>query len=134
MTIEYKNKKGNEVNVKLEIPSASKVKWNLNSDTNSNTTDVLPVIQGVPVPKSLNIICSASELPCAVPGCPNQAEHWHHVKHQKKIKGKDHQKHVLALTAKQIPICKPHHHLIHSGKYDGPSLRKMKGYTPSDFD
>ena len=134
LTIEYKNKKGNEVNVKLEIPSASKVKWNLNSDTNSNTTDVLPVIQGVPVPKSLNIVCSASELPCAVPGCPNQAEHWHHVKHQKKIKGKDHQKHVLALTAKQIPVCKPHHHLIHSGKYDGPSLRKMKGYTPSDFD
>ena len=134
LTIEYKNKKGSEVNVKIEIPSASKVKWNLNSGTNSNTTDVLPVIQGVPVPKSLNIVCSASELPCAVPGCPNQAEHWHHVKHQKKIKGKDHQKHVLALTAKQIPVCKPHHHLIHSGKYDGPSLRKMKGYTPSDFD
>lgn len=122
-----------EISVKLEIPKTSKVEWNLNSSTNSNTTDILSVIQGVPVPKSLNIICSASELPCAVPGCPNQAEHWHHVKHQKKIKGKDRQKIVLALTAKQIPVCRAHHYLIHSGKYDGPSLRKMKGYTPSDF-
>ncbi|NNE32679.1 MAG: hypothetical protein HKN40_09940 [Winogradskyella sp.] len=134
LTIVYTNKKKNEVTVKLEIPRASKVEWNLNSNTNSNTTDILPIIQGVPVPRSLNIVCSASELPCAVPGCPNQAEHWHHVKHQKKVKGKDRQKIVLALTAKQIPVCKSHHHLIHSGKYDGPSLRKMKGYTPSDFD
>jgi hypothetical protein len=38
------------------------------------------------------------------------------------------------LTAKQIPVCAQHHHLIHSGKYDGPSLRKMKGYTLSNFD
>ena len=53
---------------------------------------------------------------------------------KKKIKGKDHQKIILALTAKQIPVCKSHHHLIHSGKYDGPSLRKMKGYTLSDLD
>jgi hypothetical protein len=134
LTIEYTNKKKKKISVKLEIPKTSKVKWNLNSSTDSNTTDILPVIQGVPVPKTLNIVCSASELPCAVPGCPNQAEHWHHVKHQKKIKGKDHQKIVLALTAKQIPVCKSHHHLIHSGKYDGPSLRKMKGYSLSDFD
>ena len=134
LTIEYKNKKNKELSVKLEIPSASKVSWNLNSKIDSNTRDVLPVIQGVPVPKSLNIICSASDLPCAVPGCPNQAEHWYHVKHQKKIKVKDHLKVILALTAKQIPVCTPHHYLIHSGKYDGPSLRKMEGYTISDFD
>lgn len=133
LTIVYTNKKRKEINIKLEIPKTSKVEWNLNSSTNSNTIDILPVIQGVPVPKSLNIVCSASELPCAVPGCPNQAEHWHHVKHKKKIKGKGHQKIVLALTAKQIPVCKSHHHLIHSGKYDGPSLRKMKGYTLSDL-
>jgi hypothetical protein len=23
--------------------------------------------------------------------------------------------------------------MVHSGKYDGPSLRKLLGYTPSDF-
>jgi len=134
LTIAYKNKKKNEISVKFEIPKTSKAEWNLNSSINSNTSDVLPVIQGVPVPKSLNIVCSASELPCAVPGCPNQAAHWHHLKHQRKIKSKNHQKNVLALTAKQIPVCKSHHSLIHSGKYDGQSLRKMKGYTISDFD
>ena len=134
LTIVYKNKKNKELSVEFIIPKASEVSWNLNSNIDSNTRDVLPVIQGVPVPKSLNIICSASELPCAVPGCPNQAKHWHHVKHQKKIKGKDYLKAILASTAKQIPVCAPHHYLIHSGKYDGPSLRKMKGYTPSDFD
>jgi hypothetical protein len=135
LTIIYKNKKNKELSVKLEIPNASKVSWNLNSDTDCNTRDILPVIQGVPIPRSLDLICSASELSCTVPGCPNQARHWHYVKHQKKVKAKDHQKKIiLALTAKQIPVCTPHHHLIHSGKYDGPSLRKMKGYTLSDFD
>lgn len=134
LTIKYKNKKNKELTVKFEVPGASKVKWNLSSSTDSNTRDVLPVIQGVPVPRSLDIICSASELSCSVPGCPNQAKHWHHVKHQKKVKGKGHVKRLLALTAKQIPVCEPHHYLIHSGKYDGPSLRKMQGYTLSDFD
>ena len=91
-------------------------------------------IQGVPIPRSLDIVCSVSDLSCAVPGCPNQAEHWHHVKHQKKVKAKDHHKILLASTAKQIPVCTPHHRLIHAGKYDGPSLRKMRGYILSDFD
>ena len=134
LTIQYTNKKKKEVIIQLNIPSYSTVKWNLNSNTNSNAVDVLPSIQGVSIPKTLNIICSASELSCAIPGCVNQAEHWHHVKHQKKMKGKDRQKHLLALTAKRIPVCKPHHHLIHSGKYDGPSLKKMKGYALFNFD
>lgn len=38
------------------------------------------------------------------------------------------------MAAKQIPICKRHHNLIHLGKYDGPSLRKLKGFTPEDFE
>lgn len=134
LTIVYKNKKNKELSVKFEIPSVSNVSWNLNSGKDSNTRDVLPVIQGVPVPRSLSIACSVFEFSCAVPNCPNQAKYWHYVKHQKKIKGKDHLKRILALTAKQIPVCAPHHYLIHSGKYDGPSLRKMKGYSLSDFD
>merc|ERR1711862_263100 len=75
LIIKYKNKKNKELTVKFEVPNASKVKWNLNSSTDSNTRDVLPVIQGVPLPRSLNLVCSASELPCAVPGCLNQAKH-----------------------------------------------------------
>jgi hypothetical protein len=32
-----------------------------------------------------------------------------------------------------VPLCLSHHQLVHSGKYDGPSIRKLPGYTPSDF-
>jgi len=56
------------------------------------------------------------------------------VKHRKRIKGSHSQRAIYAYTAKQIPLCKNHHLLVHAGKYDGPSLRKLPGYTPSDFD
>jgi hypothetical protein len=134
LTIKYKNKSGKELSVSFDTPNSARVSWNISSKSYTKISDVLPIIQGAPVPRSLNIMCSASELPCSVPNCPNQAEHWHHVKHQKKVKVKDRQKTILALTAKQIPVCTLHHKLIHSGKYDGPSLRKMLGYTLSDFD
>ena len=134
MTIVYKNKSGKELSVFFDTPKSDKVSWNISTKSYNKISDVLPIIQGVPVPRSLNTVCSATELSCSVPNCPNQAEHWHHVKHQKKIKAKDRQKLIAALTAKQIPVCTLHHKLIHSGKYDGPSLRKMFGYTLSDFD
>ena len=52
---------------------------------------------------------------------------------KKKIKGTERKKIITAYTAKQIPVCKAHHTLIHNGKYDGPSLKKLRGYTPNDF-
>jgi predicted HNH restriction endonuclease len=94
---------------------------------------LFPVIQGNPIPKTLTLACSASDLPCGIPNCPNMAGDWHHVKHQKKIKGTERKKIITAYTAKQIPVCKAHHTLIHNGKYDGPSLKKLRGYTPSDL-
>jgi hypothetical protein len=51
----------------------------------------------------------------------------------KKYKGSDVKRKLLSYTAKQIPICSAHHNLIHSGKYDGPSLRKIQGFVPEDF-
>jgi hypothetical protein len=78
-------------------------------------------------------VCSASELDCCIPNCPNKASDWHHIKHRKKYKGSNYTNKLLSYTAKQIPVCKIHHQLIHSGKYDGPSLRKMKGFVPQDF-
>ena len=44
------------------------------------------------------------------------------------------QRKISAYTAKQIPLCLFHHNQVHSGKYDGPSLRKLKGYVPADFE
>jgi hypothetical protein len=105
-------------------------KLSLNGDLNY----MMVVPQGVPLPVTLNAVCSASELDCAIPNCTLKASEWHHIKHRKRIKGTRNQKSLYAYNAKQIPLCKNHHILVHSGKYDGPSLRKLPGYTPSDFD
>jgi hypothetical protein len=37
-------------------------------------------------------------------------------------------------VSKQIPLCKNHHKAVHNGTYGGPSLRKLPGFTPGDFD
>jgi len=102
--------------------------------TGQTLNDMLVIPEGVPLPVTLTAVCSAKELDCAVPNCTLKAEQWHHIKHRKKLKGNKVLKRISAYTAKQIPLCKNHHGLVHSGKYDGPSLRKLPGYTPSDFD
>jgi hypothetical protein len=89
---------------------------------------------GIPIPKTLNPVCSASDLECAIPNCVNRASQWHHIRHRKNIRSSENKRAITAFYAKQIPLCLKHHTLVHSGKYDGPSLRKLKGYTPSDFD
>ena len=38
----------------------------------------------------------------------------------------------ILIFANQIPVCREHHIEIHNGKYDGPSLRKIKGYQIED--
>lgn len=95
---------------------------------------MLTIPKGVSLPITLNAICSAEELDCAIPNCTLKAKEWHHIKHRKRIKGNSLQRSINAYVAKRIPLCLNHHNLIHSGKYDGPSIRKLPGYTPSDFD
>lgn len=90
-------------------------------------------LEGWKAPVTLSAICSAEDLECAIPNCLNQASDWHHINHRKKFKGTSSQKIKSNLFAKQIPICKAHHVSIHGGKYDGPSLRKLKGFTPESF-
>jgi retron-type reverse transcriptase len=86
------------------------------------------LISGFPVPKSMALIQSASELACSIPGCHNQASDWHHLRHKRKI-GQSGSARVLAVAfARQIPVCKRHHELIHTGKYDGVNLKKIPGY------
>ena len=83
---------------------------------------------GFAYPQTMTMVQSAKDLQCAIPACGNQAVQWHHIKHRRKIKGVGHAKaHVLA-AARQIPVCRKHHDAIHSGKYDGPSLKKLSGY------
>ena len=114
--------------IKLLMPTVGEHKFNA-----GELNYMLVVPKGVTLPITLNAICSAAELKCAIPNCTQMAKEWHHVKHRKRIKGKVLQRSINAYTAKQIPLCLDHHHLIHNGKYDGPSIRKLPGYTPSDF-
>lgn len=91
-------------------------------------------ISGISLPKPLTAICSIISLNCIIPGCDRKSDEWHYLKHYKKLKGYSiKHKNVILYTNQQIPVCKLHHKLIHLGKYDGPSLRKMKGYSPIDF-
>lgn len=131
LTIKWKHgKTGKEQQVCFLMPKPSGC-VNFKSQ---NLNEMLVQVTGVSLPQSLRAIGSIHELKCCIPNCPNQAEHWHHVKHRKKIKGHDRKRLITAYTAKQIPICKEHHVNIDKGKYDGPSLRKMKGYVPNDFE
>lgn len=117
------------VSYKFDIPKSD----GISKFKGKNIFSMLPQIQGSPIPITLGAICSASELDCAIPNCPNKAAEWHHIKHRKRIKGVDNRKKISSYTAKQIPLCLKHHVQVHGGKYDGPSLRKLSGYTPSDF-
>lgn len=122
------NRKGDKT-TKFEMPTAGgKTKFG-----DGRIDYMLATPKGVPLPTSLRAICSAKELACAIPNCTLTADEWHHVKHRKRIKGNEKNRAIFAYTAKQIPLCSNHHKLVHTGKYDGPSIRKLPGYTPSDF-
>lgn len=87
----------------------------------------LPV-EGISLPKTMTVIRDVKELECCIPGCDQKAADWHHIKHQRKVGGGGIKRAITLQTAKQLPVCKKHHTLIHSGKYNGPSLRKMPAY------
>jgi retron-type reverse transcriptase len=120
-------KNGNEI--RLLMPTVGEHKF---KDGELNYMLIIP--KSVPLPRTLSSVASAKELGCAIPNCTQKAKEWHHVKHRKRIKGNSIQRSINAYLAKQIPLCADHHHLVHNGKYDGPSIRKLPGYTPSNFD
>ena len=63
---------------------------------------------------------SKQEDCCSICGADTQIE-MHHVRKQGKSP-KGFSEVNIAMKSKQIPVCKPCHNLIHSGKYDGPKL------------
>jgi group II intron reverse transcriptase/maturase len=85
---------------------------------------------GFPHPVSRSVVNAADELQCSIPNCTKQAKHWHHIKHKRKVGGTGIQRKIVLVDAMQIAVCQEHHNSIHRGKYDGPSLRKLKGYSP----
>lgn len=115
------------------FPKVTKESYTKKLAYDPNMQDIFPKVQGRTIPLTLHAACSAFELKCSVPNCPNQGADWHHIKHRKKYSGNDSKRKLLSYTAKQIPVCELHHNLIHSGKYDGPSLRKSQGFISKDF-
>lgn len=71
-----------------------------------------------------------TKLTCAIPNCPNIAKIWYNAK-QKERKKKLFflRKRKGSVVFKQIIICVKHQTLINKGKYNGPSLKKIRGYT-----
>jgi retron-type reverse transcriptase len=130
MLVKNINKWGKESSVEFLKPKSQKVNWQRSP---KGQISALAIPFGVPIPDVLGLVCSAADLPCAIPNCPNNAKEWHQIKHRKRIKKKN-SKIFGASTAKQIAVCKQHYLLIHNGKYDGPSLRKLRGYISSDLD
>jgi hypothetical protein len=96
-------------------------------------SNLFSIFHGISIPSTLNTIRSAEELDCAIPNCTLTASRWYYIKHRKRLKSFNYKKVISSYFAKQIPVCSPHYKLVHIGLYDGPSLRKLPGYIPHDF-
>lgn len=95
---------------------------------------LLSILQGVPVPITLNAMRCVSEIDCAIPNCTLAGDRWYYIKHRKRIKSFEYKKTLSSYFAKQIPLCKSHYKLIYAGIYSGPALRKLSGYMPTFFE
>nr|UBY46107.1 hypothetical protein [Porphyridium purpureum]UBY46134.1 hypothetical protein [Porphyridium purpureum] len=77
--------------------------------------------------KTLNIVCTASNLICGIPECQNIAYSWYNFIIREKS-SKSNLNPRATRTASKIPICRSHNESIQIGKYDGPSLKRLKAY------
>lgn len=122
----YCSKSSEERTISFKMPSLA------NTGTRWSAGDVNEVTRkrdiGFAYPKTMVLVSKAQDLQCAIPDCGSQAGQWHHIKHRRKIKGEGWGHARVVATARQIPVCKHHHRLIHAGKYDGISLKKLKSY------
>lgn len=138
LTVHYKGKNGKILAIDCAIPSlegGGRFKTKAHRNAFPQTFEKALSQPGRIVPKTLHEMQSANELMCGIPNCPNKADAWHHVKHRKKAKiSTASDQNRVALFAKQIPVCKKHHEMIHKGLYNGPSLIKLKGFVAGDWD
>lgn len=126
---QYKN--GSSAIVRLFAPKVGKVRWHI--ENGGQLTDLLTIPAGVVATEISNPICSVRNCFCSIPNCLNTAIEWYTIKHRKIIKSHKAQKKSNAYIVKWIPICLKHYLSIYSGKYDGPSLRKLRGYILNTF-
>lgn len=127
ITIKIQYKNSSSAIVRLLIPRAGKMKWHTSNKGQLNNFLNLP--RGGAATEVSGVICSVKNCFCAIPNCPNVSTEWYVIKHRKIIKRYDVQKKFNTYIVKQVPLCIKHYLSIYSGKYDGPSLRKLKGYT-----
>lgn len=99
-------------------------RWNTGQINNISRNKIL----STSVPKTMTMIKSAKDLTCAIPDCGSKAAEWHHIRHQRKVGGLGVKRTLALQSARQIPVCKKHHNLIHKGAYNGPSLKKLPAY------
>lgn len=132
LTVKQKKLNGEIVELSWKTPQMTRQSWKPGTAIQGYLEEsILKALEsaGPALPKTLGAVVRAAELKCSIPNCPNKAEQWHHIKHRKRLKLTGRMKQIQELSAKQIPICKAHHLQIHKGEYDGPSLRKLPGYT-----
>ena len=110
------------------LDTRKKFRWKGNMKNINQLTREATI--GFPHPVSRSVVNEARQLECSIPKCNKQAQHWHHIKHKRKVGGTGIQRKIVLVNAKQIAVCHEHHVSIHAGKYDGPSLRKLQGYSP----
>jgi group II intron reverse transcriptase/maturase len=138
LKVQYPNSAGKILTVDCAIPTlegGGQFTTKVTAKSFPQTIEAALLLPGNLIPKTLHSLQSASELECSIPNCPNKAEEWHHIKHRRNAKiNSGAKQRQVAMFSKQIPVCKKHHDLIHSGKYNGPSLNKIKGFTAGDWD
>jgi hypothetical protein len=131
LTVPVQNSKNNR-SISFYFPTLEKLKFRWGAlDINDISRNQ---IAGFNVPKSMHLVKSAKDLKCSIPDCHNQATDWHHIRHKRKIKDSGNSRLLAVAFARQIPVCKKHHTSIHSGRYDGPSLKKILGFECDDME
>jgi RNA-directed DNA polymerase len=123
--------------IRFLIPS--KKNFIISGRWQANKTGVLEILmntlkaKGIYWPMTSSNIVTKKKETCSIPNCPNLAEVWHTVKYKKKYKKElesliKFEVEKTDLYSKRIPVCEKHHFQISSGRYGGPSLKKLSGY------
>ena len=70
--MDYKSKDGKDLSVSLLMPKSERTSF-FPDKKGMDLSSLFPIIQGNPIPKTISLVCSVSDLPCVIPQCPNKA-------------------------------------------------------------
>jgi nicotine oxidoreductase len=95
-------------------------RWNVSNDATSLPFDPLSAV--LYSAKETNILNN----PCLICGATEDIE-MHHLRHLKNTKDKSTLIRIMSrIRRKTVPLCIPCHNKVHTGQYDGLSLREIK--------